>query len=1174
MFKASCLKAAAAISMVIAFIFINVLPVRALVFSDITGHWARDPILRLSGMQIVNGFDGKFAPQAGVTRAEFAVMTVKALGLGDQARVVTGSVTGYRDVGPSHWASGFIIVARELGIVSGYPDGTFRPSAMIRRDEITSVLVRALKLKPADDMQDPRQVFTDGEDIPGWVYEAVKTAYDYRFVSGYPDGGFYPARNATRGETAVLIEKVLEHLGAQFTFYGIVQSVNTGAGLLTMDINGQVESFNYRPETQVRIAGKPAVAGDLKHGAGVLVIVDDDGYISFIQTVEEGNPAPANTKAGRLSGDRQARSFRADESTDAPVTGDPVTLIITTVEGAAGKVAAYVQDLGGRVSLINDKVNLLIAQVREPSVGQLEASPLVENITRDRQVRAELLAAAEEPGAGSDDSSPGRSLNATKEAIKAPQFVNLTNADGKHQKIAIIDTGVDVGHPDLRFTSDSNRKIIDWQDFTGEGDIDTGSVAVQDGRNVVLANGSYYLGDIASAGGRFKYGYLREIDLVSTHGAGFDLNFNGNESDIFGIIVADTRKAGIYDTVYVDTDSDYDFSDETPLGLFRTAPDYAGFAGKDGRDKLNFVLTRIDAGGSGINLGFDGNDHGTHVAGIAAANGRIKGVAPGAQLMVLKVLDSAGYGELSTIIEAMTYAATHGAKIINLSLGFPAGDSNGGSVPAILLNTLTEEYGVIFVAAAGNDGPGLSSVATPGDAGAALSIGAFNNPDMWKTDYGWDVPGENLWFFSAVGPRKDGALSPTIVAPGSAVSTVPLRKGKQYILSEGTSMAAPHVSGAIALLMEVAGRKQLEVSPAMVKRAVESGARTLPEYAAAEQGYGALNLTMSWVELLSQEEMPKHSVQVENMEGNNGPGIFFREGVPGNATIYIDNRSGKPGELQLSGSAAQIKPGQESVYVPPDKTRAVNVNIDVPEEKGLYSYFVSGDDPSVYGREIHVPVTVVNPYVLSGESGYRVEITDQEKPAQYKRYFFKVPDGAETLTATLTVPGGAGRARIFLYDPAGRPAGESEFAGVNPEGNTNEVLLTAKAPKPGIWEAIVYSSASLSAYNLSKSEYRLKVSLSGAGIGNADPDERDIVVGIIPGTIRPGKENSVTVQVRDRATKKPFAGFVEIDGRVYTVRNGRVTIPMAVTGESAAVIVRTVPEFPGLKPWETRFTFQ
>ncbi len=189
----------------------------------------------------------------------------------------------------------------------------------------------------------------------------------------------------------------------------------------------------------------------------------------------------------------------------------------------------------------------------------------------------------------------------------------------------------------------------------------------------------------------------------------------------------------------------------------------------------------------------DDYHHGTHVAGIVAAEGARKGVAPGAKLVAYKVLDKWGSGSASAVLAAIERAvdpdgdpSTDDAlDVINLSLGGPGGPDD----PVSQAIDNAAEAGVLAVAAAGNSGSDYYSVDVPGVARRALTVGATDKNDRLAES-------------SSRGPADHVAfgLKPELVAPGASItSTMP--GGGEASLS-GTSMAAPHVSGAAALLLQ------------------------------------------------------------------------------------------------------------------------------------------------------------------------------------------------------------------------------------------------------------------------------------------------------------------------------------------------------------------------------------
>jgi subtilisin family serine protease len=181
----------------------------------------------------------------------------------------------------------------------------------------------------------------------------------------------------------------------------------------------------------------------------------------------------------------------------------------------------------------------------------------------------------------------------------------------------------------------------------------------------------------------------------------------------------------------------------------------------------------------------DRHGHGTHVAGIIAGNDGADfiGVAPAATLLAYKVLGDGGSGLNSWVIAAIERAVTDGAHIMNLSLG-GSGHADDPVSQAIDNATLA---GVLCVVAAGNDGTAYS-INSPGTARRALTVGATNNSDELAT-------------FSSRGPSNiTFGSKPDIVAPGVAISSsIP---GDRFAAFSGTSMAAPHVAGAAALLRE------------------------------------------------------------------------------------------------------------------------------------------------------------------------------------------------------------------------------------------------------------------------------------------------------------------------------------------------------------------------------------
>src|SRR5215212_188387 len=236
----------------------------------------------------------------------------------------------------------------------------------------------------------------------------------------------------------------------------------------------------------------------------------------------------------------------------------------------------------------------------------------------------------------------------------------------------------------------------------------------------------------------------------------------------------------------------------------------------------------------------DDNGHGTHVAGIIAANGAgAKGVAPDATLLAYKVLDGQGVGRTSTLIAGLERALEDGARIANLSVSAPGNPDD----PVSQAVDNATAAGMLSVVAAGNagagginSGPAYRSIGVPGAARTALTVGATN----------FDAA---IASFSSRGYVIGGGefiMKPEVVAPGvNILSTVPLSgplgDPSGYRKLSGTSMAAPHLAGSAALLLQW----ETTQSPADLKARLVGGARGSSEGPFTE-GAGMVDLVSTF----------------------------------------------------------------------------------------------------------------------------------------------------------------------------------------------------------------------------------------------------------------------------------------------------------------------------------------
>ncbi|GLZ32388.1 serine protease [Lentzea sp. NBRC 105346] len=216
--------------------------------------------------------------------------------------------------------------------------------------------------------------------------------------------------------------------------------------------------------------------------------------------------------------------------------------------------------------------------------------------------------------------------------------------------------------------------------------------------------------------------------------------------------------------------------------------------------------------------------HGTHVAStIAGGDSKYRGIAPDAQLLAGKVCASTSCSD-SAILDGMRWAAEQGADVVNLSLGGPDTPEIDPLEEAV--NTLSAQYGTLFVIAAGNSG-GKETVASPGSADAALTVGAVDRED-------------NIAPFSSRGPRVgDGAIKPDVTAPGVGIVAAKAGTNGDHIAYSGTSMATPHVAGAAALLKS----QHPDWTGNQIKSALISSAKPTVSLTPFDQGSGRIDLT-------------------------------------------------------------------------------------------------------------------------------------------------------------------------------------------------------------------------------------------------------------------------------------------------------------------------------------------
>ncbi|MFE9648422.1 S8 family serine peptidase [Streptomyces sp. NPDC006365] len=431
----------------------------------------------------------------------------------------------------------------------------------------------------------------------------------------------------------------------------------------------------------------------------------------------------------------------------------------------------------------------------------------------------------------------------------------------------------------------------------------------------------------------------------------------------------------------------------------------------------------------------DGHGHGTHVASTivgsgAASDGRRKGVAPGAELLVGKVLANDGRGQDSWIIAGMEWAAKSGAKIVSMSLGGTA--SGPSDVLSETVDQLSASTGTLFVIAAGNSGPGEQTVGTPGIADSALTVGAVDKSDK-------------LASFSSRGPRLgDSAVKPEITAPGVAITaarasgtSMGTPVDDNYTAANGTSMATPHVAGAAALVAQA----HPDWTSQQIKQALATTAKPNAVNSVFEQGDGRVDA----VRAVRQGVFATSTLSFGKYEDG--------DTEADSKDITYTNTTDKEVELKVSSSLAEVALGAGTVTLPAKGTATVAVKVDPAEAaEGRYTGHITASAdgvqvttaigferlPKTYDLKVSLVNRAGNPSTAA--SIFMLQELNGAYPDTYgflgTGWTFKVPAG--TYSMATWIPD---------VDAAGLAVGTSVVGDpqIKVDGNTEVVLDARKA---------------------------------------------------------------------------------------------------------------------------------
>lgn len=180
-------------------------------FADVMDHWAKSAVHNMGSRKIVEGVGGGlFEPDRNMTRAEFAAVIVRALGLKPEQ-----GAAPFTDVSGSDWCSGYMLTAHTYGLVTGFGDGTFRPNDYITREQAMTILARAMTLTgletklPVLSDEEALRPFADAGAVSDWALAGVAGNVRAGIVTGRNGTELAPRAFITRAEIAVMAERLL-----------------------------------------------------------------------------------------------------------------------------------------------------------------------------------------------------------------------------------------------------------------------------------------------------------------------------------------------------------------------------------------------------------------------------------------------------------------------------------------------------------------------------------------------------------------------------------------------------------------------------------------------------------------------------------------------------------------------------------------------------------------------------------------------------------------------------------------------------------------------------------------------------------------------------------------------------------------------------------------------------
>lgn len=184
-------------------------------FEDMKMHWAREDVETLASKRIITGVDEQnFAPEKEISRAEFATLLIRALGM--EVNNSDSGTSGFLDIKDKDWYSQMVNTAAKAGLIEGFEDGTFRPLLQVTREQMAAMINRTIQITGSQQVNDAQDAvltpFVDQHAIDNWARQAMAFTLQTGLIQGVTETQLNPNAFATRAQAAVMLKRLLIYL--------------------------------------------------------------------------------------------------------------------------------------------------------------------------------------------------------------------------------------------------------------------------------------------------------------------------------------------------------------------------------------------------------------------------------------------------------------------------------------------------------------------------------------------------------------------------------------------------------------------------------------------------------------------------------------------------------------------------------------------------------------------------------------------------------------------------------------------------------------------------------------------------------------------------------------------------------------------------------------------------